>query len=32
MAVGAYTNVLGANSPYTNAITGSQTFFRLLAN
>lgn len=32
MAVGAYTNVLGANSPYTNAITGSQRFFRLLAN
>jgi hypothetical protein len=29
---GTYTNVPGATSPYTNAITGSQKFFRLIAN
>jgi uncharacterized repeat protein (TIGR03803 family) len=29
---GVYTNVPGAASPYTNAITGSQEFFRLMAN
>jgi uncharacterized repeat protein (TIGR03803 family) len=29
---GVYTNVIGANSPYTNTITSSQRFFRLLAN
>jgi len=28
---GVYTNVPGAASPYTNAITGSQEFFRLMA-
>lgn len=30
--IGAYTNVLGATSPYTNAVSGSQLFFRLKAN
>jgi hypothetical protein len=29
---GAYINISGAASPYTNAITGSQQFFRLIAN
>ncbi len=29
---GTYTNVTGATSPYTNAITGSQQFFRLQAS
>jgi hypothetical protein len=29
---GIYTNICGAASPYTNAVTGSQMFFRLLAN
>ena len=29
---GTYTNVPGAASPYTNAITGTQQFFRLIAN
>jgi uncharacterized repeat protein (TIGR03803 family) len=29
---GVYTNVPGASSPYTNAATGSQMFFRLVAN
>ena len=29
---GAYINIPGAASPYTNAITGSQQFFRLIAN
>jgi uncharacterized repeat protein (TIGR03803 family) len=29
---GIYANVPGANSPYTNIITGSQQFFRLKAN
>jgi hypothetical protein len=29
---GTYTNVPGATSPYTNAITGPQQFFRLIAN
>jgi DNA-binding beta-propeller fold protein YncE len=29
---GSYTNIPGAISPYTNAITGSQQFFRLQAN
>jgi uncharacterized repeat protein (TIGR03803 family) len=29
---GAYTNVSGAKSPYTYTITGSQMFFRLIAN
>jgi uncharacterized repeat protein (TIGR03803 family) len=29
---GVYSNVPGATSPYTNAITGSQQFFRLQAN
>jgi uncharacterized repeat protein (TIGR03803 family) len=31
-ASGIYTNVPGAASPYTNAITGSQMFFRLKSN
>jgi hypothetical protein len=30
VASGVYTNVPGATSPYTNAITGSEKFFRLL--
>ena len=30
--IGAYINIPGAASPYTNAITGSQQFFRLIAN
>ena len=29
---GVYTNVPGASSPYTNATTGSQMFFRLVAD
>jgi hypothetical protein len=29
---GVYTNIPGAISPYTNAITGEQKFFRLLGN
>jgi hypothetical protein len=29
---GVYTNVSGATSPYTNAITGRQQFFRLQEN
>jgi hypothetical protein len=29
---GVYTNIPGATSPYTNAITGSQRFFRAVAN
>jgi uncharacterized repeat protein (TIGR03803 family) len=29
---GPFTNILNATSPYTNAITGSQMYFRLLAN
>jgi hypothetical protein len=29
---GTFTNVPGAASPYTNAITGAQQFFRLEAN
>ncbi len=29
---GAYTNVIGATNPYTNAISGSQIFFRLQSN
>ena len=29
---GTYINIPGAASPYTNAITGSQQFFRLIAN
>jgi hypothetical protein len=29
---GAYTNVVGAASPYTNTVSGSQKFFRLQAN
>jgi hypothetical protein len=29
-ASGVYTNVPGATSPYTNAITGTQQFFRLI--
>jgi len=31
-AAGIYTNVVGAVSPYTNSITGSALFFRLVAN
>jgi uncharacterized delta-60 repeat protein len=31
-ANGTFTNVPGATSPYTNPITGSQGFFRLMAN
>jgi hypothetical protein len=31
-AIGSYTNIPAAASPYTNAITGSQKFFRLQAN
>jgi hypothetical protein len=31
-ATNVFTNVPGAASPYTNAITGAQQFFRLLAN
>jgi DNA-binding beta-propeller fold protein YncE len=31
-AAGVYTNVTGATSPYTNAITASQEFFRLQSN
>jgi len=31
-ASGGYTNVPGAGSPYTNAITGPVKFFRLKAN
>lgn len=30
--IGTYTNILGATSPYTNAITDLQKFFRLNAN
>jgi len=29
---GAYTNIPGATSPYTNAIVGPQKFFRLIGN
>jgi uncharacterized repeat protein (TIGR03803 family) len=29
VVTGTYTNILGATSPYTNAITGPQQFFRL---
>jgi hypothetical protein len=29
---GVYTNIPGATSPYTSAITGSQQFFRAVAN
>jgi hypothetical protein len=29
---GAYTNIPGATSPYTNSLTGSQKYFRLKAN
>ena len=29
LAEGVYTNILGAESPYTNPITGSQMYFRL---
>jgi hypothetical protein len=29
---GTYTNIPGATSPYTNAISGPQMFFRLLGN
>jgi uncharacterized repeat protein (TIGR03803 family) len=29
---GTFTNILGATSPYTNALTGSPMFFRLQAN
>jgi hypothetical protein len=29
---GTYTNIPGATSPYTNAITGSQQFFRAIVN
>jgi len=29
---GTYTNIPDATSPYTNTITGSQTFFRLISN
>ena len=32
VVTGSYTNIPGANSPYTNAIIGSQKFFRLQAN
>jgi hypothetical protein len=32
VVTGSYTNIPGANSPYTNVITGSQKFFRLQAN
>lgn len=31
-ATGIYTNIPGATSPYTNAITGPQQFFRLIEN
>jgi len=30
-ATGQFTNVIGAASPYTNTVTGSQQFFRLVA-
>jgi hypothetical protein len=29
---GVYTNVPGASSPYTNAVTGLQMFFRLVTD
>jgi len=29
---GAFTNILGATSPYTNAPTSAQQFFRLIGN
>jgi hypothetical protein len=29
---GTYTNIPGATSPYTNAITGNRQFFRLISN
>jgi len=29
---GTFTNVPGAASPYTNAISGGQRFFRLISN
>jgi uncharacterized repeat protein (TIGR03803 family) len=32
LVTGTYTNVPGATSPYTNAISGATEFFRLLAN
>jgi len=31
-AVGTYTNIIGAVSPYTNSISGTSLFFRLVAN
>ena len=31
-STGAFTNLPGATSPYTNPITGAQQFFRLLSN
>jgi hypothetical protein len=30
--IGNYTNIVGATSPYTNSITGSQQYFRLKAD
>jgi len=30
--MGDFTNILGATSPYTNSMHGSQGFFRLIAN
>jgi hypothetical protein len=32
LITGTYTNILGATSPYTNTITWSQKYFRLVAN
>jgi hypothetical protein len=29
---GTFTNVPGATSPFTNAVTGGQAFFRLISN
>jgi len=29
---GTFTNLPGATSPYTNALTGAQQFFRLISN
>jgi uncharacterized repeat protein (TIGR03803 family) len=31
-ATGPFTNVIGAGSPYTNTISGTQQFFRLIGN
>jgi len=31
-ATGAYTNILGATSPYTNSMVGPQRFFLLIGN